>query len=319
MLRHTQAITSIVTNHRDTRSPAVRTASMAEARAHADFLGDTTDYSREGRAALEAREGFEKHRSALPAELQQAVLSESAEMPAGSVQVKGYDFNQGVDHDALLASFTTMGFQASAFGKAVEEVRKMRAWRLSDEPVAPDEDEDMKDPAVRAQVRTTIFMGCTSNLCSAGTRETIRYLIQHRKVSCLVMTAGGVEEDLIKCLAPTYMGSFELPGKELRAKGHNRIGNMVVPNRNYCLFEDWLSPVLDQMFAEQDLTPDELGVPKKVWSPSKMIKRFGEVIDDESSVLYWAAKNDIPVFCPALTDGSIGDMMYFHSFKRPGV
>lgn len=26
-------------------------------------------------------------------------------------------------------------------------------------------------------------------------------------------------------------------------------------------------------------------------------------------------QNDIPVFCPALTDGSLGDMMYFHTFK----
>ena len=30
------------------------------------------------------------------------------------------------------------------------------------------------------------------------------------------------------------------------------------------------------------------------------------------------AKNSIPVFCPALTDGSLGDMLYFHSYKRPG-
>lgn len=26
-------------------------------------------------------------------------------------------------------------------------------------------------------------------------------------------------------------------------------------------------------------------------------------------------QNDIPVFCPALTDGSLGDMMYFHTYK----
>ena len=36
------------------------------------------------------------------------------------------------------------------------------------------------------------------------------------------------------------------------------------------------------------------------------------------SVYYWAAKNGIPVFCPALTDGSVGDMIYFHSYKRSG-
>ena len=26
-------------------------------------------------------------------------------------------------------------------------------------------------------------------------------------------------------------------------------------------------------------------------------------------------QNDIPVFCPALTDGSLGDMIYFHTYK----
>jgi hypothetical protein len=31
------------------------------------------------------------------------------------------------------------------------------------------------------------------------------------------------------------------------------------------------------------------------------------------------SQNDIPVFCPALTDGSLGDMLYFHSYKNPGL
>ena len=48
-------------------------------------------------------------------------------------------------------------------------------------------------------------------------------------------TAGGVEEDFIKCLAPTYLGDFSLPGKELRKKGINRIGNLLVPNDNASL------------------------------------------------------------------------------------
>ena len=50
-----------------------------------------------------------------------------------------------------------------------------------------------------------------------------------------------------------------------------------------------------------------------------MIWRLGERIKDESSVMYWAAKHRIPVFCPAITDGSIGDMIFFHSFKSPGL
>ena len=64
-------------------------------------------------------------------------------------------------------------------------------------------------------------------------------------------TAGGVEEDFIKCLAPTFLGDFALSGKHLRQKGINRIGNLLVPNDNYCKFEEWFMPILDDMLEEQ--------------------------------------------------------------------
>jgi deoxyhypusine synthase len=73
-----------------------------------------------------------------------------------------------------------------------------------------------------------------------------------------------------------------MPGKELREDGLNRIGNLLVPNDNYCAFEDWLTPILDQMLLEQ-----EAGVR---WTPSKMIHRLGKEINHEDSVLYWAWK-----------------------------
>lgn len=71
------------------------------------------------------------------------------------------------------------------------------------------------------------------------------------QVDVIVTTAGGIEEDLIKCLAPTYKGDFSLPGALLRSKGLNRIGNLLVPNENYCKFEDWIIPIFDQMLKEQ--------------------------------------------------------------------
>jgi deoxyhypusine synthase len=113
-------------------------------------------------------------------------------------------------------------------------------------------------------------------------------------------------------MAPTYVGSFELPGRELRDKGINRIGNLLVPNDNYCKFENWVIPLLDEMLEEQKSKGT-------LWTPSKTIERLGQRIDNEESIYYWAAKNHIPVFCPALTDGSLGDMMYFHSFRNPGL
>jgi deoxyhypusine synthase len=175
-----------------------------------------------------------------------------------------------------------------------------------------------------------VFLGYTSNLISSGLREVILHLVKHKHVSALVTTAGGIEEDFIKCLGKTYLADFNMDGADLRRRGMNRIGNLIVPNDNYCKFEDWLVPLLDRMLAEQKDT----GV---VWTPSSFIRRLGKEINDEESVYYWAYKviaslrprflhstkpanqNDIPVFCPALTDGSLGDMLYFHSFRSPGL
>lgn len=165
---------------------------------------------------------------------------------------------------------------------------------------------------MKPDAKCRIFLGYTSNMISSGIRETLNFLVRNRCVDVIVTTAGGIEEDLIKCLGPTGVGSFRLDGKDLRKRGINRIGNLIVPNENYCKFEDWIMPLLDQALVEQK----QQGV---IWSPSSLIKLFGQHMQNEQSVLYWAAKNDIPVFCPALTDGSIGDMLFFHSFKNPGL
>lgn len=274
----------------------------------------------------------------IPSVTASAVLGESETMPMGTPIVKGYDFQSSKNEknespsliDNLLKSYSTMGFQATNLSLAIDEIKAMRKWRLSDVPFQDSEDPSLKDMDIRKKIRARIFFSYTSNQISCGQREIIRYLVQNKMVDVIVTTAGGIEEDLIKCFEHTFIGDFKLNGRELRKRGINRIGNLLVPNRNYCKFEDWIGPLIGKMHDEQDIEDrkwaeklnnlkGEDGIPEKfVWTPSKFIERLGAEIQDESSVLYWAAKNKIPVFCPALTDGSIGDMLYFHSYKRSG-
>ena len=263
----------------------------------------------------------------LPELLQDAVLKASVPIPDDFVKVQGIDYSNpeatNMRATDLIEAMKTMGFQASSVGTACEIIDSMRSWRgkhideLDDHEKKGCFDEE-------GYQKTTIFMGYTSNLISSGVRETLRYLVQHKMVDAVVTSAGGVEEDLIKCLAPTYLGEFALKGKSLRDQGMNRIGNLLVPNDNYCKFEEWIVPILDKMLEEQDEYVKKHGadcleanqdVDSPIWTPSKMIDRFGKEINDESSVLYWAHKNKIPIFCPSLTDGSIGDMLFFHTFK----
>jgi deoxyhypusine synthase len=183
-----------------------------------------------------------------------AVLGESSEMPPGSIECRGHNFDD-TEHNnicSIIESMKTTGFQATCLGEAVEQIQRLRSWRLSNVPVSEQEDPVLASMNVRRRIRARIFLAYTSNQISCGQRETLRFLVQHRMVDVIVTTGGGIEEDIIKCFRPTYMGDFKLSGRELRKKGINRIGNLLVPNRNYCEFEDWFSPILHKLHDEQD-------------------------------------------------------------------
>lgn len=253
-----------------------------------------------------------------PAPTPEEMAAAAAAAPARATAAAG---GGATNMDALFAAYRTTGLQATNLALAVDRVNAMLSWRgrvdANNVLVEPHElsGADKKLDAAggpTTEVECTRFLGFTSNMVSSGIRETIRYLCQHKLVDCIVTTGGAIEEDLMKTMNPTYVGSFDLPGRAMRLKGQNRLANMIVPNNNYRDFEDWINPILTDMLKEQK----EDGVS---WTPSKMIARFGEEIDDERSVWYWCWKNDIPVFCPAITDGSIGDMVYFHSFNNPGL
>ena len=208
---------------------------------------------------------------------EESVLKESEEI--SGVKVEGYDFNKGVDWEKIIDSFASTGYQATHLSKAIEIVKRMRKEKVF------------------------IYLGFTSSLVSSGIRDVIRYLVEHKLVDVLVTTGGGIEEDFIKCLGDFKIGSFSSSGELLREKGVNRIGNILVPNSRYLAFENWIMPILKKHKDETLL-------------PSQLIRILGEEINNKESIYYWAAKNNIPVYCPAIMDGSLGDMIYF--FKHQG-
>jgi hypothetical protein len=103
---------------------------------------------------------------AIPGIAATAVLGASdASSLAGTPHCAGPDFGapDGRTLDAIVGKFLTTGFQATNIGLAVKEIERMRAWRLSDEPVAADEDDDYVDPETRKRTRAKIFLAYTSN------------------------------------------------------------------------------------------------------------------------------------------------------------
>jgi len=202
------------------------------------------------------------------------------------VAIKGYDFDKGVSYQKIIESFASTGFQASLLSKAIQITNKM-----------------IEDKAF-------IYLGYTSNMVSSGLRDVFRYLVKNKKVNVIVTTAGGIEEDIMKCLGDFSLGSFDASGKELRDKGINRIGNIFVSNNRYVELEKFFQEILEKVYQEQKRTGKPI-------TPSELIWKLGEEINDEKSICYWAWKNKIKIFCPGITDGAIGDNIWFFKYSKP--
>ncbi|MBI5003171.1 deoxyhypusine synthase [Candidatus Woesearchaeota archaeon] len=205
-------------------------------------------------------------------------------------KVRGYDFEKPFNINEFLKSYGTTGFQAAHLGRAMDIIEEMR------------------------KENATIFLGYTSNMVTSGIREVIKFLVKHKMVHVLVTTAGGIEEDMIKCLKPFAVGIFNVSGRSMYEKGINRTGNIFIPNDRYLYFEKFINPFLDRLYKEQK----EKNV---THTTSDICRELGKEIaseqNHEDSILYWAAKNNIPVFCPAITDGSFGDLVYFMKQRHP--
>jgi len=98
---------------------------------------------------------------------------------------------------------------------------------------------------------------------------------------------------------------------------------MVVPVTSYEAFDDYLEPLLDTLYNELCAYEDngKVDLDYRYPTPSSMIRRLGELLvasgDFPESYNYWCTKNDIPIFCPAITDSAIGDSVYFSGFRKP--
>ncbi|MFH0832910.1 MAG: deoxyhypusine synthase [Candidatus Aenigmatarchaeota archaeon] len=202
-----------------------------------------------------------------------------------------YEKIGGVDYSKkniaeFVGSMKNVGFQATNLSRAVDIIKKMK------------------------KNNATIFISFTSNMVSSGLRETFAYLVKNKLVDVVITSVGSIEEDLIKSKLPFLLGDFNADDADLHRNGVNRIGNIFVPNDRYSILEKELHTFFAEMLCRQKSSG-------KMISPSELIFELGKRIDDENSIMYWATKNNIPIFCPAITDGALGlDLYFFKNFEK---
>ena len=148
------------------------------------------------------------------------------------------------------------------------------------------------------------FLSFTGNLVATGTRGVFKELVKRRLVDVIITTCGTLDHDLARCWKDYYRGSFVMNDTKLHEEGVNRLGNVLVPNESYgIIIEQKIQALLQELYGEG----------KRELSASQLTREIGLRCCNETSILYWAAKHDVPVYVPGITDGAVGYQTWLFS------
>jgi deoxyhypusine synthase len=196
--------------------------------------------------------------------------------------VEDYDFSKSISVDDLVLQMEkAWGFTAGKLATGVNILQQMIG--------APN---------------CAKFLSFTGNLVATGTRGALRELIKRRLVDIVITTCGTLDHDIARCWKKYYRGSFVMNDARLHEESINRLGNVLVPNDSYgVIIEQKMQGLLADLWKE--------GI--REVSSSQLCREIGTRVCNESSILFWAARNSIPVYVPGIVDGAVGYQAWLFS------
>ena len=197
-------------------------------------------------------------------------------------KIKDFLWKPGMSVEECVDSFGSLGYQAIELREAVEVVLKMK------------------------QSGAKVFLTFTSNMVTSGLRGFFAQLCKLKIPNILVTTSGSIEEDLMKAVGEEFeISNFHADDNQLHERGENRVGNLIIRNESYMKFEDKMMEYLEKIYAK-----------KKRITISDLLFEIGLMLDDDNSILYQSAKNNIPIYCPGIADSSFGFQLFMFQQKH---
>jgi deoxyhypusine synthase len=195
-----------------------------------------------------------------------------------SSEVRDYDIKQYDDIQSILSQMASSGgFESRNLAYGVDILRSM----ISEQ-------------------NCTKFLSFVGSLMSTGARGIIRDMLKHNMFNVIITTCGAIDHDIARTYDRYYAGDFRMDDGMLLENNIHRLGNVLVPMENYGpLIEEKVQKCLNDMYKEgrRDVATYEL------------TSYIGSTLD-ESSFLYWAHKNKIPVIVPGIVDGAVGSQVW---------
>jgi deoxyhypusine synthase len=155
-------------------------------------------------------------------------------------------------------------------------------------------------------MKCTKFLSFIGAIMSTGIRGIIRDMLRYKMFDCVITTCGAIDHDIARTSANYYSGDLRMDDHLLLKKGIHRLGNVLVPQDSY-------GPVIERKM--QQCLRELYNEGQKNISTYELLEHLGGLLD-ESSFLYWASKNHIPVIVPGIVDGAVGSQLWLFNQRH---
>ncbi len=142
--------------------------------------------------------------------------------------------------------------------------------------------------------RPVIFFGLSGAMIAGGMRRVIRDLIAFHAIDVLVSTGANLSHDLYESLGGRhYMAHHHIDDPTLRDMRIDRVFDTYADDVIFTKADEFVEKFADTLEPRS-------------YSGRELFQLMGERIRDEYGILATAARERLPIFCPALADSSIG-------------
>ncbi|HTL43878.1 MAG TPA: deoxyhypusine synthase family protein [Vicinamibacterales bacterium] len=187
--------------------------------------------------------------------------------------VEPFAVASGATADDLLARMERVSFQ----GRSLATARRIWQKMLADD--------------------CTIFFGIAGALSAGGMRLIISHLIAQRYVDCLVSTGANLYHDLHETRGRRhYLGSPQENDAALQAEHIDRVYDTYANEDEFIENDEWIAAFT-------------LTLERRPYTTREYLYRLGEYLWNETGgdgILTAAYRANVPIFCPAIADSSIG-------------
>ena len=155
-----------------------------------------------------------------------------------------------------------------------------------------------------------IFLGIAGALSAGGLRLILAHLISHRYIDCLVSTGANLYHDLHECRGRQhFQGSPQADDRALQAAHIDRVYDTLMDEDEFIENDIWIAT-----FSQS--------LDKRPYTSREFLYRLGEHLWNETErdgILTAAYRANVPVFCPAIADSSIGMGLSQGRQSMPGI